>query len=321
MRQGFTLPGRAVAGAAAGGVVSGLLFAATAWVPPLGLVLCLASPLPLALASWSAGAAGAGVGLLGGLLVSGALTGPMGSAVYASQFGLGACLLGLAMRGDRPPQGAVGAFAAATTAAFWALLGILAVQAGKTPGAMVTQTVQASLAQAQDLLLRSSSDAEATLAAKQWAQTTGQFLTRAFPGLLIAYGILVGWGNALILRRILRSRGRVLPVWNTWRIGEHWIWLLIGSGLLALLGGRQASAVGLNAFIPAVAIYFLQGLAIVQHLFEAKAFPRALRGLTYVLLFVQFPIMLLVAGVGAFDLWVDFRSRWSPPPPPTSAET
>jgi uncharacterized protein YybS (DUF2232 family) len=283
----------------------------------------MASPLPLALASWSAGAAGAGIGLAAGLAVAGLLTGPIGAAVYASQFGLGACLLGLAVRTERPPQAVVGAFAAATTVAFWALLGLLAVQAGKTPLEMVDQTVQASLAQARDLLLRSASgaDADAALAVRQWAATSGRFLVRAFPGLLIAFGILVGWVNAVVLRRVLRSRGHPLPAWNTWRLGEHWIWLLIGSGLLALLGGGWMSTVGFNAFIPAVAAYFLQGLAIVQHLFETKAFPRPLRGLTYLLLFVQFPIMLLVAGVGAFDLWVDFRSRWSSPPPPTSAAT
>lgn len=281
----------------------------------------MASPLPLALAAWSAGAVGAGIGLSAGLAMATLLTGPLGAAVYASQFGLGAGLLGLALKRERAPHVAVGAFAITTTAAFWALLGVLAVQAGQSPWALVTQTVQASLAQAKDLLLRSAADAETAEAARQWAETSGRFLIRAFPGLLAAFGIFVGWANALLVRQVLRRRGLPLPVWNTWRLGEHWIWILIGSGLLALLGGTTGSAAGLNAFIPAVAVYFLQGLAILQHLFEAKGFPRVFRGLAYVMLFVQFPIMLLVAAVGAFDLWVDFRSRWSPPAPPTSAET
>ena len=81
---------------------------------------------------------------------------------------------------------------------------------------------------------------------------------------------------------------------------------------------------GRNFLLPrglAVVVYFLQGLAVIDHLFQARGFPRPLRALTYTLLFLQLPIALLVATLGAFDLWADFRARWSPPPPTKSVET
>lgn len=314
-------PLRSAALAAAAGTGSALFFAVSAWLPPLGLLACFASPLPLALAAWAAGAGAAGVGLAAGALVAGLLTGPVGSAVYAGQFGLGACVLGLAVRREKAPAAAVGSFAVVTTAAFWLVIAALGLQAGKGPQELVDETVRQSLFQARELLLRSSSDPAGAAAVTQWAERSGRFLTRTFAGLVLTFGILVAWANAVVLRRILARQGRQLSAWNTWRAGEHWIWLLIASGLAALLGRGALGTVGMNVFLPTVAVYFLQGLAVLQHLFETKALPGALRGVAYALLFVQFPLMLLVAAVGAFDLWVDFRSRWSAPPPTKSAET
>jgi uncharacterized protein YybS (DUF2232 family) len=244
----------------------------------------------------------------------------MGAAMYFAQFGLGGYLLGLAARRERPPESVVGAYAAAAIAGFWALLGALAMRTGSDPWALLADTVKQAADQAREFLLRTDSSPEAVAAVRQWADQTTRIFVRSFPGVVAAMSLLVGWGNAMGLRRIFRGRGIPVPDWNTWRTGEHWIWLLIGSGLLALLGKGTMATVGINCFIPMLAIYFLQGLAIVQHLFETKHFPRLVRAVTYALLFFQLPVMLLVAGVGAFDLWIDFRSRWSAPPT-KSAET
>ena len=92
-----------------------------------------------------------------------------------------------------------------------------------------------------------------------------------------------------------------------------WIWVLIGSGLLGVVAPGAWGTAALNLFLVMAAVYFLQGLAIVQNLFEVRSFPRMFRVAAYILLFVQLPVMMLVAGVGAFDLWFDFRSRWVPP--------
>jgi uncharacterized protein YybS (DUF2232 family) len=91
--------------------------------------------------------------------------------------------------------------------------------------------------------------------------------------------------------------------------------VLIGAGLVGLLQRGALGTLGLNVFIAALGVYFLQGLAVVQNLFEVKGFPVLFRVAAYLLLFLQLPVMLLVAGLGTFDMWFDFRSRWSPRPP------
>ena len=120
--------------------------------------------------------------------------------------------------------------------------------------------------------------------------------------------LFTAWGNALALRRVV---GAGTP-WHTWKAPEGWIWVLIGSGLLGVVAPDTWGTAALNLFLVMAAVYFLQGLAIVQNLFEVRSFPRMFRVAAYILLFVQLPVMMLVAGVGAFDLWFDFRSRWVP---------
>jgi uncharacterized protein YybS (DUF2232 family) len=291
------------------GALSCLLFASSFWLPPFGFLACLLSPLPVAAAAWRSGPGAGALALAAGALAATLSTGLDVAAVYAFYFALGGLLLGLACRRAASPEVAVGLFAAVSIAAFWGTLGIQAAQAGTTPVALLAEGVRQSADHMRNLLRDAKAAPELIASAQAWADR----FARGFPGAVAALSILVGWANGMGLRRIARSRGIALPPWNTWRAREGWIWILIGSGLLALLGKGTAATVALNVFIPALAVYFLQGLAIVHHLFEAKAFPRFLRALTYVLLFVQLPVMLLLAGVGAFDLWLDFRSRWSPP--------
>jgi hypothetical protein len=164
-----------------------------------------------------------------------------------------------------------------------------------------------SALQMKELLEQAQVGAEAAGGIEQWAAA----FARAFPGALVALSLLVGWVNAIALRRTLARGGAELARWNDWRAPEAWIWVLIASGLAAVLADGRPATLALNVFIPALAVYFLQGLAVLQHFFETKAFPPALRGVAYLMLLIQLPAALLVAGLGAFDLWIDFRARWS----------
>lgn len=296
------------------GALSALFFAAALWFPPVGLVLCLASPLPLAAAAWRRGAGQGLFALAVGVGLSAAAAGTLGAAMYAGQFAVGGYLLGLAVRGQRSPEVVVGSYTVVAIAGFWVLVGALALRAHVDPATLLNDTVRQAADQAKELLLRTDRSAESVAAVEVWTDQTTRFFVRAFPGMVGAMALLIGWGNAVGLRGLARRRGLPPPDWTTWRVGEHWIWLLIGSGLTALLAKGTVASVGINVFLPALALYFLQGLAIVQHLFETRHFPRLVRAVTYALLFFQLPVMLLVAGLGAFDLWVDFRSRWSAPP-------
>jgi len=293
----------------AAGVTSGILFASSLWMPPLGFLLSLVSPLPVALAAWRRGSGAAGATTLVGCSVVWVFGGPAGAAVYLSQFAVAGCALGLVARSGRSATWVVGSYAAVAMAAFGASLLWLASRSGLGIQGFLDQTLTDTLDRAVQQLLQADLDAQTTLAIQSWAEQTRSMMLRTFPGLYGVLALFTGWGNALALRRLV---GDDAP-WHTWRAPEGGIWVLIGSGLLGLVAPAPWGTAALNLFLVAVAVYFLQGLAILQHLFETRGFPRLLRVGAYLLLFLQLPLMLVLAGVGAFDLWFDFRARWTPP--------
>jgi uncharacterized protein YybS (DUF2232 family) len=54
-------------------------------------------------------------------------------------------------------------------------------------------------------------------------------------------------------------------------------------------------------------IYFFQGIAIVSYYFEKKRFPRILRVFLYALIALQQFLLLLIVGLGFFDIWLNIR--------------
>jgi uncharacterized protein YybS (DUF2232 family) len=62
-----------------------------------------------------------------------------------------------------------------------------------------------------------------------------------------------------------------------------------------------------NAAYPAFLIYFIQGISIVSFYLKKADVPSAMRYLIYALFFILPAINLVVAGVGLFDMWLDFR--------------
>lgn len=304
--------------AAGAGLLSGGLFASSLWLPPFGFLGALVSPLPLAVLAWRQGLRGAltAAGAAGVVLYL--LAGPVATAVHASQFAAGGCALGLALRGGKRPEIVIGSYALLSVAAFWVSLGLLASGAGLGALEYLDQTLRHAVEQAGAFLLESDADAEATLAVQAWAEQTGRMLSLTFPGLYAVLAILTGWVNALLARRTTGGTG---GTWSGWRAPEAWIWSLIGSGLLAFLAGGGLGILALNVFVIALGVYFLQGFAVMHHLFTARGLPLFFRVAAYVLLFVQLPLMLVVAALGAFDLWFDFRARWSPRPPEQGLHT
>jgi len=55
-------------------------------------------------------------------------------------------------------------------------------------------------------------------------------------------------------------------------------------------------------------LYFLQGLAVINTLISRQSFSGVLRVGLYVMLLLQPYLATIVAGIGLFDLWGDFRT-------------
>lgn len=136
-------------------------------------------------------------------------------------------------------------------------------------------------------------------------------LLRLLPGLLFVSLCLVVLLNILfLLRRFPERRDQWLSIatFREWKCPEPLVWALIACGFAVFVPGSEGvTIVSLNVLLVTGVCYFIQGLAIVAFFFHKNNVPRFLRSATYILIIFQQIFTLLVAALGLFDLWGDFR--------------
>ena len=136
------------------------------------------------------------------------------------------------------------------------------------------------------------------------------FLIRIIPALIVASTFFVSWTNLLVAKPIFKNRGIFYPSFGSlklWKAPEFLVWGIIGCGLLLLLPEKTFKFLGLNGLLILLTIYFFQGIAIVSFYFEKKRFPRMLRVFLYSLIALQQVVLIVIIGLGLFDMWINFR--------------
>jgi uncharacterized protein YybS (DUF2232 family) len=136
------------------------------------------------------------------------------------------------------------------------------------------------------------------------------FLIRAFPSFVVVGTVVIVWMNILIAKALSKT-GRIrLPDFgdlSRWEAPDILVWGVIIGGLLLLSKGLMLSSIGLNMLIISLCVFFFQGIAIVSYFFHKKNIPLFLRAVGYMLIVIQQLFMLIVIGIGLFDVWADFR--------------
>ncbi len=137
-----------------------------------------------------------------------------------------------------------------------------------------------------------------------------QFFTKISPALCIITILSTIWINVLIGNKLLHKQGVVPPKLSTlpeWHAPNWLVWIFIAGGGLSFLPQTHISFLGINIFLVASFVYFLQGLAIVSFFFQSKGISFFFRWLFYFLIAIQQIVMIAIAMVGFFDIWIDFR--------------
>ncbi|MBU0996337.1 MAG: YybS family protein [Proteobacteria bacterium] len=136
-------------------------------------------------------------------------------------------------------------------------------------------------------------------------------LVRILPSLLISTALVVGWLNLLIARSILMKKGFDLFLGNAplnkWQAPEKLVWGIIGSGLLLILTDGAPWLIGMNGLITCFTVYMFQGMAVTSFMFEKKKFPLVLKVLLYAIIALNQILLILLVGIGLFDVWLNFR--------------
>ena len=137
-----------------------------------------------------------------------------------------------------------------------------------------------------------------------------QLFTGIFPALCVIAALFTIWINVLIGNRLLRKAGiaaSALSAMSEWKAPNWLVWFFVAGGGLCFIPQIYIRFFGINIFLIASFVYLLQGLAIVSFFFQNKNISMFFRWLIYFLIAIQQILMIAIAAVGFFDIWIDFR--------------
>lgn len=123
----------------------------------------------------------------------------------------------------------------------------------------------------------------------------------------------------LIAAKKIQNEGFALL--SDWRLPFTFVGIFIVLALAWLLTDGLFKDAVLNCMFPLGTLYGIQGMVIVGHLFTRWSLPPYFRAMVLMtgIIFFQLVFMLVVALLGLFDNWIDFRRRWpleiTPSPP------
>jgi len=295
------------------GVLAGfVLYSAFSSFGVAAVAVNLFTPLPAAFLGMRYGArTGITVAVLTALAVmlsSGAV--PM--MLYMLQFGVpGALLPWLLLRGrawDKAVVITVGVMLLASLGG----LTVMSLAEGNSPftvvGGLIDREIEQTTLMMREVFVQTDLPADQMAAMTRSFEQMIDFMRQVYPAAVVTVsGVLV---LCLILLLSMAARGRyVIPgqAFQYWKAPDSLIWLLIPAGFAVAFIDGIVERLALNMLVILLPVYFLQGLAIIDCFFRRKAFSPLFRGVGYLLVTLVNPLPMVVAGLGIFDLWADFR--------------
>lgn len=120
----------------------------------------------------------------------------------------------------------------------------------------------------------------------------------------------IAWLNFLIIKRIDEARNHQDASDSRliyWKLPDFLVWVIIICGFLLFFSNTALFFIALNIIIIMCTLYFMQGIAITAFWMDRRAISRPFKIAVYLLIAVQQIAYLLVAALGFFDIWGDFR--------------
>jgi hypothetical protein len=189
---------------------------------------------------------------------------------------------------------------------------ILAYAPGGTPVGFLSQQVEAHVREVERLAARLPLGGD-----PEWVAETARLVAEAMrvagPAVILVGLLAVCLANYLGARLCLRGRG--FRAFAQEAVPDHLVWAVITGGVLVASQYDAAARLGVNLLLVLTALYAIQGLAVLRHLFQRARVPRPLQGVGFGLFVVQPLLLIGAACLGLTDLWVDFRKIRQAPTP------
>lgn len=304
-------------------ILSGIALISTACIltiaaPVVGFFCFILLPLPMMFYRIRLGRKDGGIVALAGMAVVTVYSGGIGSDIYflSGMVGLGFCL-GEFTDMNFPVERIIG-FAGGLVwgAGIFALVLYSNFSGGNTV-AVVSDYIDNYLTVTMMLYQKMGMPDDAVRELAVAMEDIRDTLIGILPGLFAAALLFIAWLNVLLARMVFRIRNiRIIsdaPL-NTWKAPDGLVWGLIGCVGLTMMPGDALELIGVNGMIVLMTVYFFQGIAIVSFYFNKKRVPIFIRVLMYAIIVIQQILVLLVIGLGFFDVWFNFRRIGADPP-------
>jgi len=291
-------------------LVFGLFFALMVF-PPLGALIGVLSPFPLVFIYLQRGRQ---VGMILIALVFVMLllmVGANQAMLFLAEYALMALLLGEMILFRLPGDRAIAISALASGLVSIVLLLTLFGDQGSSVKEFFEGQIRAHFAQSMQAFESVGENKAEVAEMKAFADRTAEGFAASYPAFLLI-GSLIGAAANYALIRIAWTRlyGPGLfssGAFSEWLCSENLVWGFIISGASLFLGQGMIADAGLNVFLVMLVIYFTQGLSIVVYFLKARNVQVFFWFVLFILIFVQPLLIGLVAGLGVFDIWADFR--------------
>jgi uncharacterized protein YybS (DUF2232 family) len=287
-----------------------ILFAAYLVIPPVGIFSGLLAPFPAAYVRFRHGRLTASISILGATAAMTAAFGLTAGTFYLVQCGLVALLMPeLLVRGVSGARSiawttAANVFLLATAVVFFSITSAQDIQQ------LVTAEIKNSVAQAVSIYEHNGVKGDDLAVVKQTMDTAADLVIRIYPALIAITLIAMAGCNLALLRRFSLAgySGLNIGVFRDYRNPDILVWVMIVAGFSMMAGNQIITTPALNILAVITLLYFLQGLAVLFTVIARQSIAGVLRVGLYIMLVLQPYLAALVAAIGIFDLWGDFRT-------------
>ncbi|MCM0084275.1 YybS family protein [Geomonas sp. Red32] len=294
-----------------GSVATAALFLAFMMLPVLGLIPGFFTPLPAVFYRLKSGR-GTGIAIVvaTSVLLAAIAREPATVAIYLLQGGIMSLALPEFLMRLKGGARSVVYSVAINLVFLLAATAIYGAATGAPLHAKIVKGVQTSIAQTSQLYEKAGVKGDELKALQDSMHQAGDQVVQVYPALVtVALGLIACLNLSVLARVAQRSHIPVfLGNFRQFRNPEHLVWLLIAAGFALLLDEPTVHLVSLNLLIVVGALYAVQGFAVMSHFFRRMAIPGFMKVIGVLFLLFQPFMMLVVAVLGIFDLWGDFRS-------------
>jgi uncharacterized protein YybS (DUF2232 family) len=293
-----------------GSIVTLTLFLAYIAVPLVGMIPGLFAPLPVMYYSVKSGKGTGYLIIAISTVVLSLLTDVATTVLFLMQCGVMAIAIPHFLINGKPPLRGV-TYAVAINFGLVLLLAVgYAITQGVDLHGQILKGIAASINQTAQLYQKSGISGEDLKNLQEGLRQAGVLIGKIYPALLLLSLATIAIMNLAALARISARLPNpvLLGDFRKFRNPDQLVWLFIAAGFGLLASNPEIKGAAWNLMIVTLFLYFMQGLAVIEHLFARYNIKGFMRWFFYILIFLQPYLTIAVALLGVFDLWGDFRT-------------